>query len=201
MQARLESDLINATSPVLKQLAAELQALEKKAATARDYDTAIAVRTERQKLESQLASQQKVALLLAARQQTTAGDAQQDRIVLKPADAKLDRVKFDSAAGVLSEWSSAGACATWQLPNLPPGGYEVVLHYSSGPLEGGTVQVQEAFYSLSSDVNTTLKGFGEQNLGTLRIKEGAGTFKVSAKTVLKQNLMQLQSVELIPANR
>lgn len=201
MQAKLEADLINATMPALKQLIIELLELEKKAATARDYDTAILVRNERQKLESQLASQEKIALLLAARQKSSTGDAQQERIVLNAADARLEKVRYDSAAAVLTDWAAPGASATWTLPNLPPGGYEVVLHYSSGPLEGGTVLVQEAFYSVSSDLRTTLKGLGEQNLGTLRIRDGAGTLKVSAKTVLKSNLMQLQSVELIPSNR
>lgn len=201
MQAKLEADLINATTPVLKQLIAELVALETKAAAARDYDTAINVRNERQKLESQLTSQQKVSLLLAARQQTAAGETQADRLVLKPSEAKLEGVKYDNTADVLTNWASSGASATWQLRNLPPGGYEVVLHYASGPLEGGTVVVQETFYSLSGDLQTTLKGFGEQALGTLRIRDGDGTLKVSAKTVLRSNLMQLKSVELIPANR
>ena len=201
MQAKLEADLIAATTPTLKQLISELQALEKKAASVRDYDTAIGARQERQKLESQLASQQKIALLVAARQQTGAEDPQQDHIVLKPADARLDRVRYDSAANVLTDWAAPGASAIWQLPNVPPGGYEVVLHYSSGPLEGGTVLVQEAFYSLNGNLETTLKGFGEQNLGTLRIRDGTGIFKIAAKTVLKSNLMQLQTVELIPANR
>ena len=200
MQSKLEADLINATTPALKQLVTELQALEQKAATARDYDTALAVRQERQKFESQIASQEKIALILAARRQTSA-DETQEHILLKAADARLDRVTLEPASGLLTGWAAAGASATWQLPNIQPGGYEVVLHYSSGPLEGGTVMVQEAYYSLGGDVGTTLKGLGEQNLGTLRIRDGAGTLKVSAKTVLKSNLMQLQSIELIPANR
>lgn len=201
LQSKLESELINATTPVLSQLVAEMQALEKQAVTARDYDTAIAVRNERRKLEAQLARQQKAALLMTARQQPVNDDSQQDHIVLKAADARLERVRLDSATGLLVDWGSVGASATWQLPNLPPGGYEVVLHYSSGALEGGSVLVQEAFYSLSADLSTTLKGLGEQNLGTLRVRDGSGSLKVVAKAVVKSNLMQLQSVELIPANR
>ncbi len=200
LQAKLETDLIGTTTPVLKLYLSELQALEKKAAAARDYDTAIAVRNECQKIEAQIASQQKMALLLAARQQSGSDEAQ-EHIILKAAEAKLERVRYDATTGVLTDWSSPGASATWQLPNLPTGGYEVVLHYASGPLEGGSVLVQEAFYTLTAELGTTLKGFGEQKLGTLRVRDGSGLFKISARTVLKSNLMQLQSVELIPVNR
>jgi len=35
----------------------------------------------------------------------------------------------------------------------------------------------------------------------LRIRDGAGQLRISAVKVLKDNLMQLQSVELVPANR
>lgn len=199
-QARLEADLIKATVPVLRQQIAALTALEKKAVTARDYDSAIAARAERSKLEAEVAAQEKLGLFLAARQGKEAVEAP-DRIVFKPADAKLDRVRLDSDAGVLTDWAGPGSSATWKLSGLPPGGYEVVLRYSSGALEGGSVIVQENFFSLTSDLQTTLKGFTDTNIGTLKIRDGDGILKVSARTVLKDNLMQLQSVELIPANR
>lgn len=199
-QARLEADLIKVTVPVLRQQITALTAIEKKAVVARDYDSAIAARTERLKLEAEVAAQEKLSLLLAARQGKEAVEAP-ERIVFKPAEAKLDRVRLDAAAGVLTDWEGPGSSATWKLSGLPPGGYEVVLRYSSGALEGGSVMVQESFFSLTSDVPTTLKGFTEANIGTLKIRDGDGILKVSAKTVLKDNLMQLQSVELIPANR
>ncbi len=199
-QARLEADLIKATVPVLRQQVAALTALEKKAVTVRDYDSAIAARTERLKLEAVVTAQEKLSLLLAARQGKEAVEAP-ERIVFKPAEAKLDRVRLDAAAGVLTDWEGPGSSATWKLSGLPPGGYEVVLRYSSGALEGGSVMVQESFFSLTSDLQTTLKGFTDTNIGTLKIRDGDGSLKVSARTVLKDNLMQLQSVELIPANR
>jgi hypothetical protein len=198
-QGKLELNLIKATTPVMQQQVAALWALEKRAAAARDYDTAIAARSARQKLESELSAQEKLALLLVARQVISSPEVT-ERIILKPADATLDRVRFDKSAGVLTDWT-VGSSATWKLPELPPGGYEVVLRYASGALEGGSVVVQEAFFNLTHDLTTTLKGFIEDNIGTLKVRDGSGIFKISAKTVLKGNLMQLQSVELIPANR
>lgn len=199
-RAQFETELLGSTLPVLKQQVAELAALEKKAAAARDYDAAITIRTEREHIESEISSQAKLLLLLEARQQSITNKAP-ERILLKPAEAQLSGVRYDPAAGVLTGWTAPGATAIWRLPDLPPGGYEVVLRYSSGPLEGGSVHVQETFYSLSADLGTTLKGFDDHNLGTLRIRDGAGQFKLSAAKVLNDNLMQLQSVELVPANR
>lgn len=199
-QAKLEGDLIKVTVPVLRQQAAALAVLEKKAVAARDYATAMKAREERLKVETDIAAQEKVALLLAARQGGDAADAP-ERIVFKPADATLDRVRYDATAGVLTDWSAVGASVSWKLPGLPAGGYEVVLRYTSGALEGGTVIVQEAFYTLTADLQTTLKGSIEHNLGTLKIRDGSGVFKISAKSMLKSNLMKLESVELIPSNR
>lgn len=201
LRARLELTLAKNTLPALREYASELGSLEKQAVAARDYDTAAVVRSERLRVTAEAASQEKLALLLETRQQGLDSNSSSEKIVLKIGDAQLDGVKLDAATGSLTGWSHPGASATWKLPDLPSGGYEVVLRYSSGPLEGGSVIVQEAFYTLTSNIVTTLKGFEEQNIGTLKIRDGSGIFKISAKTVLKDNLMQLQGVELLPANR
>jgi len=201
LRARLELKLAQNSLPVLREYMSDLSSLEKQAAAARDYETAGAVRKERLRVTVEAASQEKLALLLETRQPGPEARAAAERIVLKTSDAQLEGVKLDAATGVLTGWSSPGASATWKLPDLPSGGYEVVLRYSSGALEGGSVIVQEAFYTLTSNIGTTLKGFEEQNIGTLKIRDGSGFFKISAKTVLKANLMQLQGVELLPANR
>jgi len=199
-RAKMELGLAQGTLPALREYAAALAVLEKQAVAARDYETASAVRTEKLRVTAEAAAQEKLALLLETRQQTD--DAKgAGKIVLKIAEAKLEGITLNAATGVLTGWSAPGASATWKLPDLPPGGYEVVLRYSSGPLEGGSVIVQEAFYTLSASIGTTLKGFEDQNIGTLKIRDGSGPLKISAKTVLKNNLMQLQGVELLPANR
>ena len=200
LRAKFELNLAQGTLPALREYVGELTTLEKQAASARDYDTATAVRAERQRVNADIVSQEKLALLLQSRQATT-GASDAAKIVLKIEDAKLEGVTYDKATDSLTGWSSAGASATWKLPDLSPGGYEVILKCSSGTLEGGTVIVQEAFYTLKSPIATTLKGFEEQNLGTLKIRDGSGFLKITAQTVLKSNLMQLQSVELLPANR
>ena len=200
LRARLELSLAQNTLPALRDYIGELGGLEKQAVAARDYETAAAVRTERLRVTGEAASQEKLALLLATRQQGPDSKALAEKIVLKTTDAQLDGVTLDSATGVLGGWTHPGSSATWKLPDLPAGGYEVVLTYASGALEGGSVIVQEAFYTLTSNISTTLKGFEAQNIGTLKIRDGSGTLKITAKTVLKDNLMQLQAVELLPAS-
>lgn len=199
-QAKLEGDLIKVTLPVLKQQVAALAVMEKKALAARDYASAIRARDERVKLEAEVTAQEKMSLLLAARQSGDAADAP-ERILFKPVDATLDGVRYDSTAGVLTDWKGVGSSVTWKLPGLPPGGYEVVLRYTSGAVEGGTVMVQEAFYTLTADLQTTLKGSTDHNIGTLKIRDGSGVLRIVAKSMLKSNLMKLESVELIPSNR
>lgn len=199
-RAKLELDLAQGTLPALREYAGELAALEKQSVAARDYETAAEVRTERLRVTAEAAAQEKLALLLETRQQTDESRGS-GKIVLKITEAKLEGVTLNPATGVLTGWAAPGASATWKLPDLPAGGYEVVLRYSSGPLEGGSVMVQEAFYTLSANIGTTLKGFEDQNIGTLKIRDGSGPLRISAKTVLKNNLMQLQGVELLPANR
>ncbi len=200
LRARVELGLAQNTLPALKEYIGELGTLEKQAVAARDYETAAAVRTERLRVTAEAASQEKLALLLQSRQQGPDSKSSSEKIVLKTTDAQLDGVTLDAATGVLTGWARPGASATWRLPDLTAGGYEVVLTYSSGALEGGSVLVQEAFYTLTSNISTTLKGFEAQNIGTLKIRDGSGTFKITAKTVLKDNLMQLQAVELLPAS-
>ena len=200
LRAKFELNLAESTLPTLRDYAEALTTLEKQAVAARDYDPAGAVRSEHQRVTTEIASQEKLALLLKARQTTTDSNSSASRILLKISDAKLEGVTLDAATQCLTGWA-AGASATWKLPDLPPGGYEVILKCSSGPLEGGTVQIKEAFYSLTGTISTTMKGVEEQNLGTLKIRDGSGTLKITALTVLKSNLMQLQSVELLPANR
>ncbi len=200
LKSEFASNLAKATVPVLKKQIDDLWLIERKAAEARDYDTALAASSEKKRLKALLDDQEKLAFLAAA-QNTGTGEKEPAHITLKPTDAQLDHVRFDATAGVLTDWSVAEASATWKLPGLPAGGYEVILKYESGIQEGGSVKVQEKFFTLSADLQTTLKVPIDHRLGILRIRDGDGIFKISAKTVLKGNLMRLLSVDLLPVNQ
>ncbi|HEY1084075.1 MAG TPA: hypothetical protein VGE29_17560 [Prosthecobacter sp.] len=200
-QTRLtfQRSVVEASLTPLKKHLSELILLEKSRAEARDYDGAIEARDMRKRLETELERLDKELLLLQTREQALASSLLPARISLSLDSAALEGVQ--RSGGSLTGWARPGASATWKLDRLPPGGYEVVLRYRCGPLEGGSLTVQETRFSLLSDVDTTLKGPQEKNIGTLKITNGSGPLKISARTVLKDNLMHLLAVDLVPASK
>lgn len=185
-------------APMKKHLL-ELSALEKQRADARDYTGAISIREQRRKVEDELERLDKELLLLQTREQSLKASLLPDRIPLPLDQAVLSGVRMEG--GTLTGWSRTGASAKWKLPALPPGGYEVVLRYRCGALDGGEVQVQETRFTLKGQIDTTLKGPQEKNLGTLKITDGSGPLTLTAVALVKDNLMDLMSVHLVPASR
>ncbi|MDZ4287006.1 MAG: hypothetical protein U0984_03560 [Prosthecobacter sp.] len=194
-----ERSMIEASLTPLKKHLTELALLEKQHADTRDYSGAIEARDLRRRLEDELERLDKELLLLQTREQSLKASLLPDRIPLRIEAAALNGVVREG--GSLTHWRKPGASASWKLPTLPPGGYEVILRYRCGSLEGGSVQIQEAKFSLTGDMETTLKGPQEKNLGTLKITDGSGPLIITARTVVKDNLMQLLAVELVPASR
>lgn len=201
MQVSHEAALLRTSLPVLRQYASELAASEKRCALAKDYPGAISARNERQMIEKEISRMEKEALILRTREENLKSALVPDQIVLMPEQATLSGVEREPGTSTLASWSKPGASATWQLPNLRPGGYEVILRYSCDALEGGSMVVSEAVFSLSGEVETSLKGPVEKNIGTLKITNGAGRLSITARTVLGDNLMRLYFVKLVPANR
>jgi hypothetical protein len=196
LRSDFESAMVSSAVEPLKQLVKDLNTLEIKARDATDYETAIAARTARMRAESELTAAEKLMLLRqSAEAVVTVG-----RIELKLADAELEGVRWDAEKAVLTDWKSASSRATWTLPGIPAGGYEVVLRYRSGPDEGGTVKMAERFYTLTVPTRFTLNGAEDHFLGTLRVSDGSGPLVIVAEKVLKGNLMELEAVELLPCS-
>jgi hypothetical protein len=122
-----------------------------------------------------------------------------DRVKLPLDSATLTDLRLEG--GAITGWSRPGAAATWQLPALPPGGYEVMLRYRCGAAEGGTLLIKEARFTLTTTIETTLKGPQERSAGILKVSDGSGPLILSAESLVSSNLMQLLAVELIPASR
>jgi|GEM_PF-660555 len=194
-----ERSLIESSLAPLKQQITKLAGLEKQFADARDYDAAITARDERKRLQNELARLDKELLLLQTREQALKTALLPDRIKLPLESAALSNVVREG--GAITGWTKVGAAAAWKLPALPSGGYEVMLRYRCGAAEGGTLLLKEARFSLSADIETTLKGPEERNAGTLKISDGSGTLTLTAQSLVTNNLMQLLAVELVPASR
>jgi hypothetical protein len=198
-QLQFQRSMIETSLAPLKKHLLELTALEKKLAETRDYSGAINVRDQRRKVEGELERMDKELLLLQTREQSLKAAKLPDRITLPLDKAELSGVQFSN--GALSGWNRPGASAKWKLPGLPPGGYEVVLRYRCGALDGGVIQVQEAKFGLKNQVDTTLAGPQEKNLGTLKITDGSGPLSLAAVTLVKDKLMDLLDIHLVPASR
>lgn len=194
-----ERELIEASLTPLKEQITTLGTLEKQFAAERDYDDAITARDERKRLQNELARLDKELLLLQTREQALKSSLLPDRIKLPIDAAALSDLRLEG--GAITGWSKVGASATWKLPALPPGGYEVMLRYRCGAAEGGKLLIKEARFTLTTSIETTLKGPEERNAGTLKISDGAGTLTLSAQALVTNNLMQLLGVELAPASR
>jgi hypothetical protein len=141
-----------------------------------DFESALRARNERTKLEGKITGLEREASILASRSLRASNSRLAPRIEFKLSDAKLTSAKFDSKKDVITGWDQVNATATWQLPFLPAGGYEVLLKCTGGP---GEVVVKEGFYSLTGACKRTDDKSVEQNLGTLRIRAGGGTLTLA----------------------
>lgn len=194
-------DLIEKSLAPIKEHLDKLVELESKLAEARDYEGAMEVRRERRKIEAELVREDRELLLLESREQSLRAGLLPDMIELPLSKATLNGVSRPGGGGVIEGWSRPGDSATWTLPDLPPGGYEVFLRYRCGALEGGSVLISEARFTLSGRIETTLRGPARRLIGTLKITDGSGELKLEALTVVKDSLMQLLAVELTPSSR
>lgn len=191
--------VISQSMPVIKQQALDLLSLEQKAAAARQYDTAIQAREKRQALELELLRLDKQLQGLQTREQALKAMQLPDRIELPLAAATLQGPKLQG--GEITSWSRPGASATWTLPSLPAGGYEVVAKLRCGPLEGGILELRETKYFLKATLSVSSQGAQEQLLGTLKLSPDAKTLTLVASSILKDNLFNLSGLWLVPTNR
>ena len=196
---KFQRAMVEASLAPLKNHLIELSAVEKQRAEARDYAGAIALRQERRQVEDELERLDKELLLLQTREQSLKASTLPDKITLPLEQAQLSGVRREG--GGITGWSKIGAAASWKLPALPPGGYEVIIRYRCRALEGGVLDVREAKFHLSSQIDTTLKGPQEKTLGTLKVTDGSSTLTLAATTLVKDNLMDLLGLWLVPASR
>lgn len=199
MRLSFERDLVEAILSPVKEQITTLISLEKQFATERDYDAAITARDERKRLQNELARLAKELLLLQTREQVLKTSLLPDRIKLPLEAATLSGLRFEG--GAITGWSKVGAAASWKLPALPPGGYEVMLRYRCAAAEGGKLLIKEARFTLTTSIETTLKGPEERTAGTLKISDGSSTLTLSAQALVSDNLMQLLALDLVPASR
>ncbi len=198
IKTQLRKDLLQALLPEKKQHRDALLALEQKNAAALDFAGAIKARDERVALEKEIASMEKEIPVLSSRAIALLGRGAPDRLEMHFADAVLRGVQLDSKAGFISGWEKDQASASWKLPDLPPGGYEVLLRYTA---EKGSIQIKESYYFLKGKLKEVKETPVEEKIGTLRIKDGKGILTLSSDTPQQNSTLRVYSVVLVPAVR
>jgi hypothetical protein len=195
LKAGFRRSLLAAAIPEMKAHHEELLSLEKKLAAAQDFAGAIKARDERAKLDKEIGAFEQEAAILNSRPAVENAARLAARIELKPSDAKLTGGQVDQKDGAIIGWNQPNASATWQLPGLPPGGYEVILRCTGA---AGEVIIKEAFYSLTTSCKATTEKSIEQNLGVLRIRAGTGSLTLGVAQPEKCSEWRVYSVVLVP---
>lgn len=196
MKAGLRRSLLKEILPEMKAHCDRLRELEKKQAAAQDFAGAVKARDERTKVEKQISSLEQEAAILASRPAIENAARLAARIELKLSDASLEGTQLDKSDGAITGWGAANSQATWKLPGIPPGGYEVFVRCTG---QTGDVSVKESFYSLTGPCKSADDKAIEHNLGTLRVRDGAGNLTLGAAQPEKSTAWRVYSVVLVPS--
>ena len=198
LRVQLRQDLLTTVLPVMNARRDELLAIERKHADAQDYAGAARARDERIKLDGEIRAMEKELASAKANAASAAAAKAPERIEFKLGDASLAGLQIDPASQALTGFGAAQATATWTLPDLPPGGYEVMITTSAGD---GTVTLSESFYTLSARIKSPAAKPIEKNLGTLRIRDGRAKLTLSATPPEKCASLRVYALVLVPSAR
>ena len=103
-----------------EQFANALTAIARDTGAAGDYEQALAAQQRRERI---------AALYTKANSDAASSNV----IVLKPADARVNgAVNYDRASDALVTWRTVGSIATWEVPKVIPGTYQITLMYAVG---------------------------------------------------------------------
>lgn len=171
-----------------------LIALETKAASERDYRTAIAVRDERERVER--------AINRLAAESDTPG--LRSPIALGAEDLRRSEgVKSDAAnpAAGIHDWTGSAAFAEWMLPAPPiPGAHEVAIEYvleSPTPIR---IAVREQQFLLTGELEPGGSASDPRHtvIGHLRLRAESTTIRCSIDQLPEGATFRLVNVHLVP---
>jgi len=194
-------DLLMALLPEKKAYLESLLTLERRLATKGDYAAAMHTRDERIAVEQEIKTIEHEIPVLTTLALNLRTAPLPDRALFLSRDATNQSLKFDPKTNALTGWDSESASARWTLPNLPPGGYEVLLTYANPAQKSVTLEVKESFYSLRGTLDATSDKTLEKNLGTLRIRDGKSSLILGAVKNGTGEKLQVFSLALVPANK
>ena len=205
VRAQFEINLSKILLPELENYALQLKRLEQQFAQRSDWAGAMRTRDERLLVENRIEAARARIEPPTYVAPPNGNDDPPREIVLEARGASLDGgVSLAQDRQTLGNWT-VGSQAAWSLPDIPPGGYEVIVEYAStAPV--GHLQVAEQFFTLKGELASTggLDTFQQVNLGTLRIRTPDAGLRVERLAADNNNdtaaPLRLKSLVLIPAS-
>jgi len=192
--------LLTALLPEKKTDHEQLLALEHALAAKGDYAGAIRARDARRAIGQEITAMEHEIPALAAQAQAMRTGSLPDRFVFPAKEAVTQALTLDAKTGALMGWDGAKSSAQWKLPDIPPGGYEVLINYCCA--ESLEVTLKEAFYHLTGALPPTPAAKPQElNLGTLRVKDGQTNLRLELAKAGNSAELRILSVTLAPANR
>lgn len=202
LRAQFERSASAALLPELEVYAQSLARLEQQLAQRGDWRGAIQTRDERLEVENRILSARARIAEPVVIDAPTNRPATPSVVTLNPAEATLaGGVELASSPPALVNWS-ADSTATWSLPGLDGGGYEVVFEYASTN-DAGEFTIGEEFFTLTGELAATgdPETYRRINLGTLKIRTGDGSLTLGpVANGSPPGDLRLKSVVLVPAS-
>ena len=177
-----------------------LSGLEHNLGAAGDYEQALLV--------------QKRRLELAETYKTVMGDAATtNTIILKPIDARLVGAITYDKSGVLEGWKTSGSTATWDVPRIIPGMYDVTITYAAESATGVVTGNDYDFFEDSSlagaaanarsfqlPTTASITTYATVSLAPLSLQRTNARFTLRAARVRGAgSLMNLKEIRITPA--
>jgi len=200
LRVEYRKSLLSSLLPEKKAYRDDLLTMERNLAARADYAGAIRVRDERRAIEQEITGMEHEIPALGTQLQTLRSGALPEKILLLAREATL-RSAVVNSSNAIAGWTAERSQAQWTLPDLPQGGYEVVMTYTCATKGGAPVKFQESFYSLLATLPSTPEKPQERLLGTLRLRNGKSSLRLETPELPPGTDLRIYSVALIPANR
>lgn len=197
LRQKLRQSILTTLLPERQKYRDALFSLEKQLASSGDYKGAIRARDERLQIEEEIAISQQQ--LLNPQPIPTATTKTDSPIKLSLDQATLHQLTLISKNPSLTDWVPNASSATFTLPNLPQGGYEVIINYNLKADSNATIQFKETRYSLTTSLPPTeSKQPREHHCGLIRITNGSGPLTLQAIQLPLDQELKIHSITLKP---
>ena len=202
MRKIYEAEVVKRKLPILKKLAKDLGALEKKLTKANKLEEALKARKERGEIEATI--QSLGASVASSGKTTTPGgkpEADRKEFSIPMSSANLQgRLKRPGSGSYITSWVTTTCVATWSGGNVVPGLYDVYIDFDTDWRYGGG---ELKFEELGQDFHCVIKRGSERKtmkVGTFKLGTKLG-FSIRCLSKNRHGVLRLYGVTFKPADQ